>query len=278
MRTWVTVLLMALAGAGCASNVRAPTLEPLWVLDGLPNPESVIPAADGDVLYVSNVGGDAEARDGNGVISRVSMDGTLLQRDWVTGLDAPKGMALAGGRLFVSDLAALVEIDTRDGHVVARHAVPGAKFLNDVAAAPDGSVLVSDSANGRLYAWHDGRMGTWLAHPLLAAVNGLLPEPSRLVVVTMQGRLLAIDWQTHAVTVLAEGLGDGDGIATLGGGAYLVSEWPGRLFHVATDGTSTVLLDTRAQTTYLNDVLLLGDRLVVPNLEPGRLSAFRLLR
>lgn len=278
MRTLVSILLMVLAGAGCASNARAPTLEPLWVLDGLPNPESVVAAAGGDVLYVSNVGGDAETRDGNGVISRVSMDGKLLQRDWATGLDAPKGMALAGGRLFVSDLTALVEIDTQDGRVVARHAAPDAKFLNDVAMAPDGSVLVSDSGNARLYAWRDGRMDTWLEDPLLAAVNGLLPETSRLVAVTMQGRLLAIDWRTHAVTVLAEGLGDGDGIAALGGGAYLVSEWPGRLFHVAADGTSTVLLDTRAKKQYLNDILLLGDRLIAPDLEPGSLSAWRVVR
>ena len=277
MRTLVSILLMGLTGVGCASNVRAPTLDPLWVLDGLPNPESVVAAAGGDVLYVSNVGGDAEARDGNGVISRVSMDGTLLQRNWATGLDAPKGMALAAGRLLVSDLTVLVEIDTQDGHVVARHAAPGAKFLNDVAVAPDGRVLVSDSANARIYAWHDGRMETWLEDPLLRAVNGLLPEPSRLVAVTMQGRLLAIDWRTHAVTVLAEGLGNGDGIAALGGGAYLVSEWPGRLFHVAADGRSTVLLDTRAQDKYINDVLLLDDRLIAPNLEPGSLSAWRVV-
>ena len=278
MHTLMSVLLMALASTGCASNVRAPTLEPLWVLEGLPNPESVVATAGGDALYVSNVGGDAEARDGNGVVSRVSMDGSLLQRDWATGLDAPKGMALAGGRLFVSDITALVEIDTRDGRVVARHTAPGAKFLNDVAVAPDGSVLVSDSANARVYAWHDGRMDTWLEDPLLRAVNGLLPEASRLVAVTMQGRLLAIDWRTHAVTVMAEGLGNGDGIAALGGGAYLVSEWPGRLFHVAADGTSTVLLDTRATEQYLNDILLLGDRLIAPNLEPGSLSAWRVVR
>jgi len=278
MRKLVWIILIALVGAACTRNVRTPRLERLWELQGLPNPESVIPAAGGDFLYVSNVGGDAEARDGNGVVSRVSMDGTLLQRDWATGLDAPKGMALAGRRLFVSDITALVEIDTHDGRVVARHPAPEAKFLNDVAVAPDGSVLVSDSANARIYAWHDGRMDTWLEDPLLAAVNGLLPETSRLIVVTMQGRLLAIDWRTHAVTVLAEGLGNGDGIAALGGGAYLVSEWPGRLFHVAADGTPTVLLDTRAQGKYLNDVLLLDDRLIAPNLEPGSLTAWRVVR
>jgi len=278
MRKLVWIILVALVGAACTRNVRTPGLERLWELQGLPNPESVIPGAGGDFLYVSNVGGDAEARDGNGVVSRVSMDGTLLQRDWATGLDAPKGMALAGRRLFVSDITALVEIDTHDGRVVARHPAPEAKFLNDVAVAPDGSVLVSDSANARIYAWHDGRMDTWLEDPLLAAVNGLLPETSRLIVVTMQGRLLAIDWRTHAVTVLAEGLGNGDGIAALGGGAYLVSEWPGRLFHVAADGTPTVLLDTRAQGKYLNDVLLLDDRLIAPNLEPGSLTAWRVVR
>lgn len=121
-------------------------------------------------------------------------------------------------------------------------------------------------------------MDTWLEHELLRSINGLLPEPRRLVVTTMQGKLLAIDWQTRAITVLADGLGDADGLVALGNDAYLVGEWPGRLFHVTADGTTSVLLDTREAKRYLNDFILLGDRLIVPNWEPGTLSAYRVAR
>ncbi|MFD0739409.1 SMP-30/gluconolactonase/LRE family protein [Lysobacter koreensis] len=267
-----------LALSGCATQSRLPTLTPLWSTPGFANPESAIPDATGEFLYVSNVAGEGDARDGNGFISRVSLDGAILEREWATGLDAPKGLALAGARLFVSDVTALVEIDAGTGRTVARHAVEGAGFLNDVAVTADGTVLVSDSAKARIHAWRDGRMQLWLEHDLLRSINGLLPERERLIVTTMQGRLLAVDWNTRAITPLAEGLGNADGVVALRDGTYLVGEWPGRLFHVAGDGASTVLLDQREAKHYLNDFILLGDRLIVPNWEPSTVSAYRLQR
>jgi hypothetical protein len=109
-------------------------------------------------------------------------------------------------------------------------------------------------------------------------VNGLLPEPERLVVTTMAGRLLAIDWDSRAVTVLAEGLGDADGVAALGAGRYLVSEWPGLMHVVATDGTHTTIMDTREEQRFLNDFLLVGDVLYQPHWEPSEMSAYRVVR
>ena len=94
----------------------------------------------------------------------------------------------------------------------------------------------------------------------------------------MQGLLLAMDWKTRTLKEIAHGLGDGDGIAALGGGRYLVSEWPGRIFEVAPDGGNTVLLDTRAEKKFLNDFILAGDTLYVPHWEPGALTAYRLRR
>ena len=271
-----TIAIAITCLACLATTASAVELEPLWTAADLPNPESVVAAPDGESLFVSNVNGAPDARDGNGTISRLSLDGAVIDPRWAAGLHAPKGMAVLDGRLFVSDIDALVEIDLADGRLVARHPVEGAGFLNDVAVAPDGSVLVSDSARARIHAWRDGRMSAWLEHEeWLGAVNGLLAEPSRLVVSTMRGRLLAVDWASKEISVLAEGLGDGDGIAALGDGRYLVSEWPGRLFAVAGDGTNAVVLDTRAEKRYLNDFLLLGDRLYMPNIEPGAVRAYR---
>jgi len=268
------LLLMALGTADAAG----PQLTPLWSAPGFANPESVALSADGTFLYVSNVDGEGGARDGRGGISRLSLEGAMLERHWATGLDAPKGMALRGNRLYVSDVTSLAELDSGSGALIARHDAPDSGFLNDVALAPDGGVLASDSAKSRIYAWRDGRMEVWLQHDLLRSVNGMLPERKRLVVSTMQGRLLAIDWKTREITELAHGLGDGDGIAALGGGAYLVSEWPGRLFHVEAGGKSSTLMDLREDKRYLNDILLVGDRLIVPNWEPGTVSAYRLRR
>lgn len=272
----LSVALLALPLTTSASAAGDSRLEPIWTLQGLSAPESVAISADGSFLYVSNVNGEGEAADGNGFISRVSIDGKMLQEKWASGLDGPKGLVLKGARLFVTDITRVVELDATSGKRVAGHDVPGAKFLNDAALAPDGRILVSDSDTGRISALEGGKVEVFLEDPTLKSINGLLPETDRLVIVTMQGLLLAMDWKTRALKELAQGLGDGDGVAALGAGRYLVSEWPGRIFEVAPDGSNTVVLDTRAEKRFLNDFALVGDTLYVPHWEPGALSAYRL--
>lgn len=274
---WLRALILAALFAGPAA-AAAPKLVPLWTLAGLESPESVALSADGRFLYVANVGGEGDARDGDGFISRVALDGGMIERRWAVGMDAPKGAALKGGRLYVSDIDKLVEVDAASGRVTARYPAPGAKFLNDVAVAPDGRVLVSDSGSARIYVLEAGRMQVWLEDPKLRAINGILPEKDRLVVTTMDGLLLSVAWPGRAIGELARGIGDGDGLARLGDGSYLVSEWPGRLFHLATDGSLSVLIDSRASETYINDFILVGDRLYVPHWKPGSLAAYRVVR
>ena len=268
-------------GVATSAAAASPTLEPAWVAKGLANPESVVASADGTQYYVSNVAGEGDALDGQGFIARLSPAGELLEKEWIAGLNAPKGMVLHAGQIFVSDITELVVIDVAAGKVLARHAAPGAKFLNDVARAPDGRVLVSDSGTARIFAWDGKALAEWLADDALRAVNGLLPEADRLIVTTMDGKLLAVDWQTRAVTMLAADLGNADGVVCLDDGSYLVGEWPGRLFHVvpATDAVAasvTTVLDGREQKQYLNDFLRVGDVLLVPNWEPSTLSAYRI--
>jgi sugar lactone lactonase YvrE len=277
-RGWGLALLLLTCGCGAPSNERAQESRlPVWQVKGLDSPESVALAPDGRTLFVANVGGEGETRDGNGFISRVSTSGKLLQRQWITGLDAPKGATVAGGKLYVSDIDRLVEVDIAAGKVVARYPVPGATFLNDTAVAPDGTVLVTDSGTGRIFALKDGRVSVWSDHPELKSANGLLAESQRLMVTTMEGKLVAIDYPSRAVRVVATGLGQADGITPADMDSYLVSEWPGRLFRVTPEGQSQVLLDTRKHERYINDFIRIGDLIVVPSWKPGELSAYRVI-
>src|SRR5690348_11623701 len=100
-------LALLLLACGCGAPSKEKVEEawlPVWQVDGLASPESVALGPDGRTLFVANVGGEGEVRDGNGFISRVSTGGKLLQRQWITGLDAPKGATVAGGKLYVSDI------------------------------------------------------------------------------------------------------------------------------------------------------------------------------
>lgn len=274
----------ALAAAACsqetapAATRTAPRLELAWRAGGLADPESVALSADGAFLFVTNVNGEADVKDGNGFISRIGLDGEMLQREFARGLNAPKGVVLAGDTLYVADIDEVVSIDAATGEVRNRVPAPEAQFLNDIARTPDGRLLAADSGAGRIYVVGADGADVWLEHRLLQSVNGLLPEAQRLVVTTMAGRLLAIDYETRQITVLAEDLGDADGIAPLEGGRYLVSEWPGVMHVVEPDGARQTILDTREEGRLLNDFLLVGDVLYQPHWEPGELSAYRVVQ
>ncbi|GAM97669.1 periplasmic ATP/GTP-binding protein [alpha proteobacterium U9-1i] len=278
MKSAIALVFLACACAAPASIPPTPEPEALtltWRTGGFAQPESVALSDDGGFLYVSNVNGEPDAKDGNGFISRLSVTGEMLQREWASGFDAPKGLLRSGDALYLTDIDQIVALDARTGAVRTRTPAPGARFLNDITETPGGLILASDSATRRIYVLRNGAAEIWLEDPLLAAINGFLPEPNRLIVTTMQGRLLAIDYQTRAITTLAEGLGDGDGVGALGQGRYLVSAWPGRILAVAADGTHRVLLDTQAEPRYQNDFLLLGDTLYQAQMAPGDVSAYR---
>lgn len=272
----IPLLLFFTSMLACVSNKpdATPELTESWVLENLDSPESVVLSADKSFYYVSNVNGEGDAKDENGYIARVSLQGELLQQYWASGLNGPKGLALSGTTLYVSDIDQLVAIDTATGKIIKRVDVPGAKFLNDVAVSSVG-VLVSDSANARIYNYVDDSISVWFEDERLGGVNGLLPQTNRLLITTMsKGELLSLEWESKMLSVLAGDMKNADGIVMLDNGSFIVSSWPGKLYHIDNQGMQSLLLDTSEQPVYLNDFLLVGNTLIVPNWQPGSIRSF----
>jgi len=227
------------------------------VSEGLANPESALWDDACDCFYVSNVAGGATDADGNGFISKVGVDGTLIAAQWVTGLDAPKGLAARDGRLWVSDITVLVEIDLATGQVLARHAADGAKFLNDVAVGPDGAVYVSDMLGDAIWRLKDGRFEAWATGPALNFPNGLHAGPDRLLLASwgvidgegfatsVPGRLKSVAYATAEVTDISpQPVGNLDGVEPDGHGGYFVTDWvAGRLYRMAPGHGHELLLE-----------------------------------
>ena len=128
----------------------------LWETpDDLKNPESVVYAPKQNVLFVSNIDGKPDQKDQSGFISKVSpSNGSIVELNWITGLNAPKGMAIYdnnSSRLYVSDITDLVEIDIGSGKIIKRFNAPGSTFLNDVALDDQGNIYVSDTVTNTIY-------------------------------------------------------------------------------------------------------------------------------
>ena len=268
------MFLSAITGICLATHT--PGFDPLWRSEGFENPESVI--ADGRGGYVvSNVNGEGWEANGEGYLTRLDATGAVIgPRRWVDGLNAPKGLAMANGRLFVTDIDKLVAIDPQDGSILRRYPVEGARFLND-AAAHAGRILVSDSGTGRIHALEDDAVSLWLEDEALAGVNGLWPEDGRLLATTMErGEILAIDWQTRAITVLADGLPDADGIARTSNGGYVISQWPGDVWYWHEGEAPRRIFERHDPPVLMNDLTIVEDRVIIPHWLPGAVSAWQL--
>src|ERR1700709_199467 len=107
MKTRITFLTLL----ACAVSAMAETPKLLWETSGLMSPESVVLDSARNEFFVSNMASHGNASTpGDGFISRISAEGKIIELKWITGLDNPKGLAIANGHLYVGDDKDLVEI------------------------------------------------------------------------------------------------------------------------------------------------------------------------
>ena len=269
------------------ATAEEPTL--IWEAKGLARPESVIYDPTTDVLFVSNINGAVMQKDGNGFISRLKPDGTILERNWAKGLNSPTGLGLRDRTLYVADVDMLLELNAASGSVEKRHEANGAIFLNDVVVADDGTVYVSDTPMNTIWRLKDGVFEPWLTNDTLNGPNGLLVQDGKLIVASL-GRLksvgqdreisglFAIDLEDQTVAPFAKrkAIGNLDGIEALEPGAYLVTDWgDGALYKVTAKGKVDRLIDLNqgsADLTYLDD----KGMVLIPMMLDNTLAAYRL--
>jgi hypothetical protein len=240
----LTVLSLSACGAETEEQSRATTQttsDSLTVTGDFKTPESVLYYEAGDVYFVSNINGAPAEKDDNGFISRVSPEGTIQNLRWIDGaaeavtLNAPKGMAVIGDTLFVTDIDSVRAFSITTGAAAGARGIPGVTFLNDVAAS-GGTLYVTDSglnadfsASGTdaVYKFENGKpiamvKGSFLGHP-----NGILVGSDGVIVVPFGSRTV---FRINAGATTAEPLLDMpaaqlDGVERLADGHLLVSSW-----------------------------------------------------
>jgi hypothetical protein len=258
-----------------AATSPTPSLQKAWETDTvLTTVESTLFDPAAGIIYTSNIEGHHSKKDKKGSISKLKPDGSVSQLKWVTGLNAPKGMALLNGKLYVADIDELVEIDVAGGKIAKRYPVAGAKFLND--AATDGKqVYFSDSETGKVHRLDNGK--ATLVGEGFAGINGLgFDQKGQLFILDGKGlrRYNPADKASQFVNEVVTG---GDGLVIIDDSTYIASRWQGEIYLVK-NGKEHLLLDTKADSSNTADIDYIRDQqlVLVPTFFKNKVVAYKL--
>ncbi len=239
----------ALKDAGAPVAPQKPTAA-VTFSEGFSTPESVLYDAETDTYLVGSINGSPLAKDNNGYITELSPDGKVVTAKLIEGgqkgvtLNAPKGLTLSQGLLYVADIDTVRMFDRKTGAVKGEVKVAGATFVNDVFAAADGKVYVTDSGlkagkegfepsgTDGVYVIEPGKkpkLKTLLKSKDLNRPNGILATTDTLYVVSYGANEL------HALDLNGKKKGDAvklpkgglDGIVLVGDTLF-ISSWEGK--------------------------------------------------
>jgi hypothetical protein len=201
---------------------------------------------------VSNIDGtNPWEADGKGSIGKVGLDGKVIAAEWVSGLHGPKGMGMFNGKLYVADLGNIVVIDIAAGKIEKSIPIEGATGLNDISIDPNGVIYVTEYLAKKLYKVSNEKAE--LIAENLTQPNGVLYHNNELFLLDGTG-MFKVN-ADKSMAKIADGMEGGlDGIENIEGNNFIISCWEGALWHVNTDGTKHLLMDTRAEKRSTADI------------------------
>jgi sugar lactone lactonase YvrE len=236
-------------------------------VDSLQTPESVLWDSAQDVYFISNVNGNPNVKDNNGFISRVKPDSGVENLRFIAGgqdgviLHAPKGLALHGDTLWVTDIDAVRAFNAKTGRPLRMVDLraQGAVFLNDVVFGPDGALYITDTGiqydsagnmshpgTDRIYRITSNRRVSVAAEgDSLQRPNGITWDATgnRFIVVAFGGPSV-FSWKLgdKTPTLIAQGPGGFDGVV-MAGGKVLVSSWTDSTVSAYQNGSEAKLIE-----------------------------------
>jgi len=252
----------------------AASLEKVWETsaDLTTNESAHYEESDG-MIYVANIEGGPAEKDGVGSISKLNTKGEIVERNWVSGLNAPKGMTVMGNFLYVTDVDRLLEIELATGKINKSYEVDNAVFLND--ADTDGEkVYFTDMKANKILYLEDGEIKTFAENQ--PNINGLrIGNGNTLYGLDADG--LKKYNSDGSFEILNSTVTGGDGLIILDENTFIASKWGGEIYLIQ-DGEAVKLLDTTAEESNTADIgYIPEDNLViVPTFFKDKVVAYKL--
>tara|TARA_B100000686_G_scaffold255661_1_gene267178 strand:+ start:3807 stop:4583 length:777 start_codon:yes stop_codon:yes gene_type:complete len=191
-------------------------------------PDSIVIDPQTGFYYVSNVNGEPVERNGRGFISKIGSDGQLIDRWFIRSgksgatINAPKGLAVMNGNLYVADIDRVLRFDLKSGRLVGMTDLTpfGVVHLKDLAFGLGEVLFVSDILGDTIYKiepLNGWRVIRYANGPQLGKPNGLIYDVKfkRLIVASWEtGQLLGLKPDGSIITLFKNPmLSSLDGIA-----------------------------------------------------------------
>ena len=244
--------------------------------------ESAVFDAKHNCIYVSNFndqGGFIKQQDTlhNEFISKLDLDGNILDFKWIENLHNPTGLFIFKNKLYIVEREGLVIANLKKAKIEQRISVPEAKFLNDIAVDKDGIVYIADTFKPCIFRLKDGHSEIWYSDSLMNSSNGLLIDNGCLLVGNRgTENLLSISLNDKKKRVISTGLSDNiDGIKKFKNG-YLLS-WKSELYSYV-NGNKTILLKLEDKNDFAADFDFIEEKnlIIVPLLISNKVIALKL--
>lgn len=255
---------------------------------GFQNPYGIAVDSKAGFIYISNVNGEMVAQDDNGFISRLRIDGTVDQLKFIDGsskeitLDAPKGMAIVGTTLYVTDIDKLRAFDLAK----AKHLFDvnfgdlPVKHFYDISTGPNDALYLADAPGNTIY-----RVDVPKLHEVTTFVSGdVLGEPRGICWYPARQSFLVAGWNSGQVTAFDESgkrrnvaaiiLKTLDGIAAdEAGSAYVGSSFLKSIYRIGAN-YAVNSYQTNIQSPAGIEFNKAGNELVVALFESGIVKSF----
>ncbi len=256
-----------------------PELTKIWESDTtLQTPESVIYDPENNVIYVSCIGNlPPGEKDNDGYIAQIDTNGKILNAKWASGLSAPKGMGIYDGKLYVTDIDYVAEIDLNSGEIMQKIDIPGATFLNDLDIDKTGKIYITDSDNQNAFTIENGVVSELYKSDDLLRINGVLVDGESLIFSSSKsGNVIEYNLTNGNAKILADSIFAGDGVKKHLDG-YLISSWNGEVYYIDNAGMKACILDTKDQNKNAADIEFITSKkmLLIPTFNANSVAAYR---
>lgn len=281
MKVFLTIaLLCTYSGLIAQSTSTTNRLQKQWETPAvLKTPESVLYDEETGMIYVSNIDGSPSKKDSSGFISTLSADGTILNLEWVKGIDAPKGMTIYKNHLYVTNIDEVVEIEILSASIVKRYPIEGSAFLNDIAVdIKTGLLFISDTQTGKVHLLQNGKVFTWLEGDMFKGANGLCVRDG-ILYIGAENSILKANIASGEIVVSGVNTGRVDGIYVTAEKKYIFSDWKGSIsLTTSFMPKPELLLNTTPQNINAADfgVILSKQMILVPTFADNRVICYTL--